>query len=192
LKVILRVRILIVFFLLFIMMGCRQGMYNQPKAKPLRKNPLFQDQTSARPLALHTVARGNLEEDEAFYVGKIGDRLIENIPIPITGETLTRGKERYSIYCSVCHAETGEGNGMVVQRGFPQPPSFHIDRLRKVPAGHIFDVISHGYGVMYPYRNRINARDRWCIVAYIKVLQLSRNASVDDLTPEDLKELNNL
>jgi mono/diheme cytochrome c family protein len=178
--------------MILLLSGCRQGMYNQPKAKPLRKNNLFLDQSSARPIPPNTVARGDLQLNDAFYTGKIADRLIDFIPIQITEENLMRGKERFNIYCSVCHGQTGEGNGMIVQRGFPPPPTFHSERLRSVPNGHIYDVITHGYGVMYSYASRINPNDRWCIVAYLRVLQLSHNVSIKDLSSEEQKELDKL
>src|SRR5437870_3401854 len=148
--------------------GCRRDMFNQPYEKPLERSEFFQDNHMAsRPLVANTVARGHLEEDEAFYTGKIGTNLIETFPVPITREVLERGRERFEIYCAPCHARTGDGTGMIPQRGFPQPPSYHIDRLRQAPVGHFFDVITHGYGVMYSYANRVEPADRWAIAAYI-------------------------
>ena len=136
---------------------------------------------ASRPLVAHTVARGHLDEDTVFYAGKIGTNLVATFPFAITREILQRGRERYDIYCALCHGRTGEGNGMIVQRGFPPPPSFHIDRLREAPVGHFFDVVTQGYGIMYSYAERIEPTDRWAIAAYIRALQLSRNATPADV-----------
>src|SRR5439155_22904921 len=136
-----------------------------------------------------TVARGQLNSDEAFFAGKIGTNLVETFPIEVTRKVLERGRERYDIYCSPCHARTGEGNGMIVQRGFPPPPSYHIDRLRQAPVGHFYDVITHGYGIMYSYANRVSVEDRWAIAAYIRALQLSQNVKVDELPPRERAKL---
>src|ERR1051326_4169988 len=126
--------------------GCRRDMFNQPYSKPLRDSDFFQDNHMAsRPLVAHTVARGHLDADQVFYTGKMGTNLVEAFPFPITREILARGRERFDIYCSPCHGRTGDGNGMVVQRGYPPPPSYHIDRLRTAPVGHFVDVITSGY-----------------------------------------------
>ena len=175
------------FLLLFVLCtaGCRRDMFQQPYEKPLARSDFFQDnQMASRPLPPHTIARGHLQEDEAFYTGKVGDKLVTTLPFPVTREILLRGQERFNIYCSPCHGRTGEGNGMIPQRGFPVPPSYHIDRLRQAPVGHFFDVITHGYGVMYPYAARVEPADRWAIAAYIRVLQLSEDAKISDV-PED-------
>jgi cytochrome c553 len=157
-------------------------MFNQPYSKPLRDSDFFQDNHMAsRPLLAHTIARGHLEADQALYSGKIGTNLVENFPFPITREILERGRERFDIYCSPCHGRTGDGNGMVVQRGFPVPPSYHIDRLRTAPVGHFVDVITSGYGVMYSYAQRVVPADRWAIAAYIRALQQSRDTRLADL-----------
>jgi len=167
--------------------GCRRDMFHQPSSKPLEESQFFRDnQMASRPLVAQTVARGHLQEDEAFYTGKIGTNLLVVFPIPITHDVLLRGQERFNIYCSPCHGRTGEGNGLIPQRGFPPPPSYHIDRLRQAPVGHFFDVITHGYGVMYPYAARVGPNDRWAIAAYIRVLQASRNATIADV-PEQLR-----
>lgn len=144
---------------------------------------------ASRPLVAHTVARGHLDEDEAFYTGKIGTNLVTTFPIPITREVLERGRERFEIYCSVCHGRTGEGNGMIMQRGFPAPPSYHIDRLRQAPVGHFFDVITQGYGIMYSYAERVEPADRWAIAAYIRALQLSHNMKLAELPPAERAQL---
>ena len=162
--------------------ACRQDMYNQPKYKPLAKSEFFDDDTSARPLPPHTVPRGHLDEDTAFATGKNDDgTLAAALPVPVTRQLLERGKERYTIYCSMCHGNEGDANGMVVQRGYPPPPSYHIDRLRNAPPGYLYSVITNGYGIMYPYASRVEGPDRWAIVAYVRALQLSRHATLDDV-----------
>lgn len=169
--------------------ACRQDMFNQPRSKPLAPDKFFEDGASSRPLPPHTVARGHLNADQAFYSGLVGTNLVDTIPIAVSREVLERGRERFDIYCSVCHGRTGEGNGMIVQRGFPQPPSYHIQRLREAPIGHFFDVITSGYGVMYSYASRVKPRDRWAIAAYIRALQLSRQATLDDVPPDQRTQL---
>ena len=170
-------------------MGCRKGMMNQGKVKPLAEEDFFKDGSGARPIPAHTVARGHLNEDERFFSGLIGDRLVTTIPMPLTPELLQRGRERYDIYCAVCHSRTGDGNGMIVQRGFPRPPSLHEPRLREAPAGHFFDVMTQGYGVMYSYGSRVEPQDRWAIVAYIRALQLSQHATTNEAPPDERAKL---
>jgi len=178
------------FLLLLLLPACRRDMFDQPSSKPLSKNDFFQDnQMASRPVVMHTVARGQLNEDEAFYTGKIGTNLVTTFPVPVTQELLERGRERFEIYCSVCHGRTGEGNGMIVQRGFPVPPSYHIDRLRQAPVGHFFDVMTQGYGIMYSYAERVKPEDRWAIAAYIRALQLSHNVKLADLSAEQKARL---
>ena len=169
--------------------ACRRDMYNQPRYKPYAEDTFFQDGASARPNPPHTVARGHLDEDEQFHTGKDGGKLVEAFPFPITRQILARGRERFDIYCSVCHARTGDGDGMIVQRGFPSPPSFHIDRLRQAPVGHFFDVMTNGYGVMYSYAVRVSPEDRWAIAAYIRALQLSHDGKIEDVPPEERAKL---
>ncbi len=144
---------------------------------------------ASRPLPAHTVARGQLDEDEVFYTGKIGTNLVTSFPVPVTRETLLRGQDRFDIYCAPCHGRTGEGNGMIPRRGYPAPPSYHIDRLRAAPIGHFFDVITRGYGVMYSYGARVEPADRWAIAAYIRVLQLSHDAKISDVPEQDRAQL---
>ena len=144
---------------------------------------------ASRPIVPHTVARGELKEDEAFYTGKIGTNLVTEFPMPITREILERGHQRFDIYCAACHDRTGEGRGIIVQRGFPPPPSFHLDRLRNAPVGHFFDTISHGYGIMYSYADRVDTTDRWAIASYIRVLQASRSATLNDVPPAERPKL---
>jgi cytochrome c553 len=176
--------------LLVITASCRRDMFNQPSTQPLSRNDFFQDnQMASRPLVMHTIARGQLQEDEAFYAGKIGTNLVTTFPMPVTRELLDRGRERFDIYCSVCHGRTGEGNGMIVQRGFPVPPSYHIDRLRQAPVGHLFDVMTQGYGIMYSYAERVKPEDRWAIAAYIRALQLSQNMKLAELPSSERTKL---
>jgi mono/diheme cytochrome c family protein len=165
--------------------GCRQDMHNQPKYKPLRASAFFDNGSSARPLIEGTVARGTLQEDTAFFTGRVGAQLVVEMPFPVTLEVVDRGEERYNIYCAPCHDKTGGGNGIVVQRGYRQPPSMHIDRLRQVEAGHFFDVMTNGFGAMPDYRSQLTPRDRWNIVAYIRALQLSQHAQRADIPGGD-------
>jgi mono/diheme cytochrome c family protein len=176
--------------------GCRQDMYNQPRTKPLRPNGFFPNGQSARPLPPHTVSRDAPPMTPEF-TGKNPDGTLVNVlPIALKPNEemrafLERGRERFEIFCAVCHDSTGSGNGMIVQRGFPQPPSYHIERLRNAPIGHFFDVITNGYGVMYSYAARVpDSRDRWAIAAYIRALQLSRNATPNDVPPDQRAQLN--
>jgi mono/diheme cytochrome c family protein len=162
-------------------------MHDQPKYIPLRPSDFFGDGRSERPLLPDTVARGDLKEIRAFYAGMGPDnKPVDAFPIPITAATLARGRERFNIYCTPCHDYTGSGNGMIVRRGYRRPPSYHIDRLRAVPNGHIFDVITNGFGAMPDYAAQIPTADRWAIVAYVRALQLSQNAKIDDV-PEDAR-----
>ncbi len=170
--------------------GCRRDMFHQPYSKPLAPSDFFQDNHMAsRPLVPNTVARGHLDADQAFYTGKIGTNLVETFPMPITREVLERGRERFEIYCAPCHGRTGEGNGMIVQRGFPAPPSYHIDRLRQAPVGHFFDVMTQGYGIMFSYAGRVEPADRWAIAAYIRALQKSRAATMAEVPADERAKL---
>ena len=165
--------------------GCRQDMHNQPKYRGLRASEFFANGSSARPLVEGTVARGTLQEDEGFFTGKVNKVDVKELPFPVDAQVLDRGQERFNIYCTPCHDRTGSGNGMVVQRGYRRPPSFHIDRLRQADAGHFFDVMTNGIGVMPDYKVQIAPRDRWAIVAYIRVLQLSQHAAAADVPGGD-------
>ena len=162
--------------------GCRLDMQVQPRVNPLAKSDFYPDQRSARPPVEGTVARGQLYEDTYFYTGKIGNNPGDLMPFPVTKVALERGRERYNIFCAPCHSRVGDGNGFVPSRGFSkQPPSFHIERLQKAPLGYIYDVITEGFGIMPDYASQIPAQDRWDIVAYVRALQLSQNASVADV-----------
>jgi len=169
-------------------------MQDDGRIKPLQESRFFADGSTARQPVAETVARGELahQADTVFFQGERNGHLVAAFPgrvAPITRATLARGRERFEIYCAVCHGRTGEGNGMIVQRGFPAPPSFHGERLRAAPPGYLFAVMTRGYGVMYPYADRVSASDRWAIAAYIRALQLSQNARLDDVPLEDRKEL---
>ena len=169
--------------------GCRSDMHVQPRYDPLAPSTFFDDGRSARPEVPDTVARGHLRIDQHFYTGKVNGVPADTFPFPITRDVLARGRARYNIYCTPCHDYTGSGHGMIVQRGFPAPPSYHIDRLRQVPVGHFYDVITNGYGAMYSYAARVPPDDRWAIVAYIRALQMSQHATIDDVPPEEQAKL---
>jgi mono/diheme cytochrome c family protein len=163
--------------------GCRQDMHNQPKYIPLRQNDFYADQRASRDPVPGAIARGELKEDTYFYTGKRGVILGNELPAGITlnKDLLLRGQQRYKIFCTPCHSELGDGRGMIVQRGYKQPPSFHDERLRNAPLGHFFDVASNGFGAMPDYSAQIKPADRWAIAAYIRALQLSQHATEDDL-----------
>jgi mono/diheme cytochrome c family protein len=168
------------------LVGCRQDMQDQPRFKPLAKSDFYSDLRSARPPVEGTVARGQLHEDTYFYTGKVGNNPGDYLPFAASEEVLARGRERFNIYCAPCHSQLGDGNGVIVQRGYRRPPSYHTERLRSAPLGYFFDVITNGFGAMPDYAAQISARDRWSIVAYIRALQLSQNATTADL-PADQK-----
>ena len=169
--------------------GCRQDMHDQPKYIPLRESAFFGDDRSARPIIEGTVARGHLHEDTLFYTGKVAGRDAEAFPMPITAAVLTRGRERFEIYCAVCHGRTGQGDGMVARRGFRHPPTFHQDRLRDAPVGHFFDVMTNGFGAMPDYAAQVRPGDRWAIIAYVRALQLSEHATPADVPPDHRGDL---
>jgi hypothetical protein len=155
-------------------------MHDQPKYKPYRQSRFFGDERSARPLVEDTVARGHLRDESLLYTGKENGELASAFPLPVDEALVTRGRERYDIYCSPCHGRAGYGDGMVVRRGFrSRPASFHQQRLVQKPEGYFFDVITNGFGAMQDYSAQIPVRDRWAIVAYIRALQLSQNAPLD-------------
>ncbi|MGD0570919.1 MAG: cytochrome c [Candidatus Sulfotelmatobacter sp.] len=162
--------------------GCRLDMHVQPRENPLSRSDFFSDQRSERPPVDGTVARGELRADTYFYTGKIGSNPGDYMPFPVTMEVLQRGRERYNIYCAPCHSLVGDGNGFIPSRGFARmPPSYHIERLQKAPLGYFYDVITSGFGTMPDYASQIPPRDRWNIVAYIRALQLSQNATRADV-----------
>lgn len=194
--------------------GCdRLDMYVQPRYEPLEKSTFFADGLSARQPIVGTIARGQLREDVVYYTGKDGKQPTSQIPaaayralydrapqrfdrdfddidaVELRRTLLERGRERFEIYCSVCHGRTGDGDGIIVRRGFRKPPSYHSDRMRQAAAGHFFDVISNGFGAMASYASRIDVADRWAIVAYVRALQLSQQASADDVAVDQRQSL---
>lgn len=173
------------------MAGCRQDMHNQPRYKPFPATDFFGDGRSARPEVEGTVARGHLRIDQARYTAKMNEADVTEFPFPITRADLVRGQERFNIYCSPCHSRIGDGNGMVVRRGFRQAASYHTDKLIKAPVGHFFDVMTNGFGAMPSYASRVEPDDRWRIAAYIRVLQLSENATIDDVPADQRAALEN-
>jgi len=164
-------------------------MADQPRYEPLQKSDFFEDQRASRPLVEGTVARDQLNADEQFYTGKINNEAAKTFPFRVDRQVLLRGQERFTIFCSPCHSRIGDGQGMIVRRGFRLPPSLHIDRLREAPPGHFFDVITHGFGAMPDYAEQIPPRDRWAIVAYIRALQLSQNATIADVPESERQAL---
>jgi cytochrome c len=156
-------------------------MQDQPKYKNLRGSSFFADHRAARPLPDGTVARGFLNADPRLATGKVGGQPVAELPVPLTRALLERGRDRYGIYCTPCHGLTGDGLGMVVQRGYRRPNSFHIDRLRAAPVGYFFDVMTNGFGSMMDYSAQIPPQDRWAIAAYLRALQLSQGATVADV-----------
>jgi mono/diheme cytochrome c family protein len=182
-------RLMLICALLFLFAGCRQDMYNQPKAKTYSATQFFANGTSAQPIPPHTVEYHGVRQNEAFYTGLTNGVLVAQLPIRLTPALLERGRERYDIYCAVCHGATGEGNGEIVQRGFPAPPTYHSERLRNSPIGHFYDVITNGYGVMYSYASRVEPADRWAIATYIRALQLSQGMKASELSPNEQRQL---
>ena len=174
---------------LSVSVACRQDMHDQPKYIPLRQSTFFADQRSARPLLAGTIARGQLHDDPLLYTGKINNADATVFPFPIDDKVMARGQERFNIYCSPCHGRTGQGDGMIVRRGYRKPPTYHQDRLRDAPIGHFFDVMTNGFGAMPDYAAQVTVRDRWAIAAYIRALQLSEHATVNDVPPAERTNL---
>lgn len=169
--------------------GCYQKMGRMPAYDPYEQSDFYADKSSARPLVEGTVAHGTLKTDELLYTGKIGGQLANVMPFPVTQEVLDRGQERFNIYCSMCHGRTAEGDGMIVRRGYKQPPSFYSEAVTSQPLGFYFDTITNGFGVMPSYAPQVPVNDRWAIIAYIKALQLSRSQTVADIPPAELAKL---
>jgi len=160
-------------------------MSQQPSYRPYQPSGFFADGTSARPQPVDTVARGELRNDMLLFEGKdVSGGDATEFPFPVTGEVLERGRQRYEIYCAPCHGYTGDGDGIIVQRGFTPPPSYHSDRLRQAPVGHFFAVVTNGFGSMPRYAIQVAVPDRWAIVAYIRALQLSQSAPLSAVPPE--------
>lgn len=163
------------------LVGCRQDMHDAPSYDPLQQSAFFANGAASRTLVANTVARGQLRADEHLYTGKVSGQLATEFPMPVTDEVMARGQERFNVYCSPCHGRTGVGDGMIVRRGFRAPPSYHEPRLRDAPVGYFFDVMTNGFGAMQDYSAQVTVSDRWAIAAYIRALQLSRNATVADV-----------
>jgi mono/diheme cytochrome c family protein len=173
-----------------VLCGCHTDMWRQPKTEPLDASTYFTSGAASQPLMPGTIARGHLRVDDEFYTGQIDGKWIDGLPSNMHLSTrqlrdlLTRGQERFNIYCSPCHSRIGDGQGMIAQRGFKlrRPVgNYHTDRLRKMPMGHFYDVITNGYGAMYSYASRIEPQDRWAVAAYIRALQLSQHATQSDV-----------
>jgi len=187
-----RIACVLVLLLLAACEKAKQDMYDQPRYKPYAKSELFTDNNSARPLPPGTMPRatGGMADASGGRLGMqdmqqdVAAEHAQAMPYPITQQLLRRGQQRYEIYCMPCHSAVGDGDGLVVRRGFPAPPSYHIERLRQAPDRHFYDVITNGYGIMYSYADRVAPPDRWAIVAYIRALQLSQHAPVAQLTPQ--------
>jgi len=177
------------FLLSAFLSGCHQKMSNQPKYDPLEPSDFFTDGMSARPRVPGTVARGELVTDPFLSTGKIGGVDGDGYPFPITQADLDRGQERFDIYCSECHGRLGDGNGMIPSRGFRRPPSYHTAALRAAKTGHFFDVMTNGFGAMPPYNVQVSVEDRWKIIAYIRTLQNSQNATMADVPPQEQAKL---
>ncbi len=174
--------------------GCDMlDMYDQPKYRTFEACDFFADGSSARPVVPGTIARGQLREDEAFFTGKRDGQFVDELPsgndLEFGEELLQRGRQRFDIFCSNCHGQAGYGDGMIVQRGFRRPPSLHIARLRNMPLGYYFDVMTNGFGAMPPYNLQVDPRDRWAIAAYVRALQLSQNARLDDVPADERRRL---
>lgn len=188
-----RIYLMTILFLISVV-GCNsnltlQKMGTAPRYDPLAPSNFFSDGQSARQPVADTVARGHTQDDELLFTGKMNGQDAIVFPFSISANDLARGQERFNIFCSPCHGQTGYGNGMIVQRGFVKPPSFHDDRLRNAPVGHFFDVITNGLGAMPSYDTQIPARDRWAIIAYIRALQLSQNATINDVPLDERSKL---
>lgn len=171
--------------------ACRQDMHDAPSYSALEGTAFFANGQASRLPVANTVARGMLKADDHLHTGKVGGQLVNEFPMPVTAAVMARGRERYSVFCAPCHAATGDGTGMIVQRGFRQPPSYHEDRLRNAPVGYFFDVMTNGFGAMQDYASQVPVADRWAIAAYIRALQLSQQATIDDVPADRRSELDN-
>jgi hypothetical protein len=171
--------------------GCHSDMYDQPRYEPLEKSDFFEDGRASRPLVAGTVARGELREDEALYTGKQDGQLVRDPPnsLEVDLAFIRRGQERFQIFCTPCHGQLGEGDGVIVRRGFRRPPTYHSNRLRGVPLGHFFDVMTNGFATMPDYAEMVPVRDRWAIAVYVRALQWSQYARPDDLDETSRRRL---
>jgi mono/diheme cytochrome c family protein len=177
------------FFVLLALSGCRQDMHDQPKYEPLEESSFFADGQASRAPVPGTVARGQLRDDTLLYTGKEGAAQATVFPFRVDDGMMRRGRERFDIFCAPCHGRTGDGDGMVVQRGFQRPPPLAHERLRAAPVGHLFDVMTNGFGAMPDHAAQIPPRDRWAIAAYVRALQLSAHATLDDVPPAERSKL---
>ena len=177
-----RPALLLAAALLLASAGCRQNMHNQHKVKTLAASDFFPDGQGARPIPAHTVARGDLREGWAYSGLDAANKPVAQLPFPLTREVLIRGEQRFNIYCSPCHDRQGTGHGMIVQRGYKQPTSYHVERLRNAPVGYFYNVITEGFGVMPSYAPQVPVADRWAIAAYVRVLQYRQTAKLADLS----------
>ena len=169
--------------------GCRQDMHDNPRYEPLEATTFFADGRASRVFAANTVARGTLREDTHLYQGRVDGQLATTFPMAVTAQTMARGQERFNVFCAPCHGRTGTGNGMVVQRGFRAPPSYSEERLRNAPVGYFFDVMTNGFGAMQDYAAQTPVQDRWAITAYIRALQFSQNARLEDVPADRRADL---
>ncbi len=176
-------------FILLTMSGCVQQMGSQPHLRPLERSAFFEHGQASRPVVPGTVPSGYTRENVRLEESTDYDPNAQEPPFPLTREVMARGRERFNIYCAVCHARTGTGDGVVVLRGFSRPSSFHTDALRAAPLGHFYDVMTRGFGAMPSYAVQIPSRDRWAIAAYIRALQLSQHAAPEDVTAENRNQL---
>ena len=161
--------------------ACRQDMHDQPNYQPLEESDFFGDSQASRTFVPGTVAQGRLHDDTLLYTGKVDGANALLFPFPVDAAVMARGQERFNVYCAPCHGQTGMGDGMIVRRGYRRPPALSEDRLREAPVGHFFDVISNGFGAMPDYASQVKVEDRWAIVAYVRALQLSAHATVEDV-----------
>lgn len=175
--------------MLLLLGGCRQDMHDQPRYEALEQSSFFADGRSVRPQVRGTVARGELESGTVLLTGRVNGELTAELPVPLTRELLARGRERFEIFCTPCHGLIGDGNGIVARRGFRHPPSYHSERLRDAQVGHFFDVMTRGFGAMADFSDRITPQDRWAIAAYVRALQYSRQAKLDELPAGMRREL---
>lgn len=169
--------------------GCEQKMYHAGKLQPYQPDPLDRERSSGRLPVYGTIPLEDFSTDGAYLYGTRRGKPVTEIPVPVTPELLHRGRERYNIYCAPCHDLAGSGDGIIPARGFAHPPTFHSERLRKAPVGHFFNVMTHGYGAMFGYRDRVPVSDRWAITAYIRALQLSQDVPVARLAPEQRRKV---
>jgi mono/diheme cytochrome c family protein len=189
LKVVIKLSSLITC--LGLLTGCALDMYNQPRYEAFEKSALEEGSLSARPRIADTVDRSQPELDRHLTNGQINGNFAPTFPFTVTLNVLQRGQERYNIFCVPCHGRLGDGQGLVVEYGLEAPPSFHTDEMRNEQPGFYFDVISRGTRVMPSYASRIPPADRWAIIAYIRALQLSQNADLSTVPPEEIPKLNN-